>query len=316
VSNKRPGRPPNGLTEYFRAKICSLVAAEKIGVKTGYGLEKYFKNEIFPINQSDISRSCLYDKHMRGESVPSLKTINKQKIDVPDIERVRNHPFWEIIKPSKNSADKIQIQLNRLRPDIVKILFFNTRNTSVFKEVFKSTFTETKPLFESLIIEGDWDATTACFGLIHKARLEGKTTNQTMSMYYGHGILRRFLSTPPFSKIAVELYEYLSENFLIYPDDHEWNQKIRTTDMEEWIDIYNLLRLVITELNILKHHNSVVPASLYLAENYLTPLFLDTAKKFRASVVGKKELRKLKEVRNMTRQIQRWEQKFIAKQSS
>jgi len=313
VKTKRRGRPTKGPLESLKVKLWFWAVAGRLGVTTGYAMEKYFSPETVRQGPNGGTiRSCKFDKYKRGEHVPEPELVDRIESEFPGTKKFLNHPFWIIAKTPITDIEEFYIQLSNLRPEISKLLFF-----SPIDKVRMPIRQLTGPFgtIEDLIKESDWDALTACIGLIQEANYLGGIQKYYLKHYTRrtYGVFLPVISQHPFTQIAHELFDYLREHFLDRPEDAEWTKKLDSTYLDGHIYVYQTMLLIIEDLGILKHHFLAPPSCLYLAERYLKVSVIE--KIHELSLSGKyHEATKLPEIKKLTRSLRRWEKKKVAEE--
>jgi len=315
VKNKRRGRPTNGPLESLKVKLWFWAVAGRVGATTGYALEKYFSPEtVKPGPNGGTIRSCRFDKYKRGEHVPDPALVDRIESEFPGTKLFLEHPFWTIAKTPLTDIEEFYIQLSNLRPEISELLFFSPINRG---RMPVRRMTGPYGTIEDLIKESDWDALTACIGLIQEAKYlysnEPGYLQHCLERYTRRtlGVFLPAISQQPFPRIAHELFSYLRENFLNRPQDEAWIRKLDSTNLDGHIYVYQSMLLIIEDLDIFKHYYFAPHSCLHLAESHLNgALILKIQRLFMSGNFH--EVPKLPEIKNLTRCLRRWEKKRIA----
>lgn len=206
VTNRRPGRPPRSDIDILKAKCWFWAVARRLGSSSGYALEKYFMPEKMTSVNGVTKPSYIFNTYKRGEHTPSPAQVELVERKAPGTTLYIEHPFWEVARTPCTDLDSLYNHLLLLRPEITRLLFYPPRREGVAPMRRERSYMST---FDILRKEGDWDALTACIGLIQEAKYYGDKwqyisyTRQTFSVF------RRFVSQYPFSDISYELYTYL-----------------------------------------------------------------------------------------------------------
>ena len=304
----RRGRPANGPLESLKVKLWIALVAAKVGKKTGYGLEKHFSPETIRIaTDGGTIRSCKFDKYIRGEHVPEPELVDKIEIEFPGTKAVLEHPFWVIANPSITGIEALYNELNKLRSGITKLLFFTPLDSGRMPNRTHNKWDEQINL---LVKESDWDALTACIGLIQEARYLGNPPQPMQHLYAKKtlGVFLPAISQYPFTKIADELFLYLREHFLENKKDKDWTKILNEIELDKHILTYQNMRMLIEDLQIFQTHFFTPQQCLYIADKYLKPPVI--AKIFHLFYNGQfRAANNLPEVKKLKRCLRKWEKK-------
>ncbi|KPJ87790.1 MAG: hypothetical protein AMJ53_17630 [Gammaproteobacteria bacterium SG8_11] len=312
TKNDSRGRPPNGPLDALKAKTWFWKVASKIGVTTGYGMEKYFSpGKVVKVTGGGTNRSGKYDKIKKGLHVPNDETIELAAKEIPESKKLINHPLWVVAKQPVANAEEFYIQLRKLRPEISNQLFLDHLKQGEMPVRFQAGISY--PI-DDISKESDLDAFTACVGLLQESIYFSSLT----ALYRHHFakqtlfVLLRFISQPPFYRLAQDYFDYFRKYFFEAHLKEEWVQKLDLIHLPSYITYYQTIEMLIEDYQILRHHLFVPSTCLYLAEKYITPEVFENIEKL--LLEGKPtEITKLKEFRNLVRCLRRWEEKQLKK---
>lgn len=312
TKNQSRGRPPNGPLDVLKAKTWFWKAAAKIGVTTGYGMEKHYSpGTIVKLKTGGTRRSCKYDKIKSGKHVPDDDTIELAAIDSPETKELISHPFWVVAKHPISNAEEFYIKLSKLRPEISNRLFLGFLKQG---EMPVRSPLGIADVIDDISKESDLDAFTACVGLLQEA-----TNFSSLTEPYRHhfakqtlSVFLRFISQHPYNILADEYYDYFRKYFFEPNLNQEWVEKLDSIQPFSYISYYQSIEMIIEDYQILKHHLFVPSICLYLAEKYITPKVLDNIDNLIINGNGR-EITKLTEYRNLVRCLRNWEVKQLKK---
>ena len=288
----RRGRPRRNEIEVLQTKAWFWAVAMRLGVTSGYAVEKRFPT--VTSKNKDSKRSCKYDKYKRGQHSPEQDVIDRIEDDLPRTKSIYEHPLWQVATCPCSGLDNIYHQLHRLRPELVDLIFQSAGN-------------QRKPeryatIFESLGKEGDIEALTACIGLIQEAKYYGY---ERLDFIYTHPTFRVFcrsISERPYSYISVEFHKHLTNNILDNPIGRQLAKAVPASFVSEYGWLNEARLTIIDDFDIFKGELAPPRACLHIAEKYLT-----------ASVIQRifepeknPGIYKLPELKNLRRTLKRW----------
>jgi len=291
--------------------------ADKLEKTTDYGVEKHFYPDKFKKRtDGGTGHTSKFNKYKNGKHEPEPEQIQKAEIDAPGSETLLEHSFWAVIHMPVISKEDIYLQLIKLKPSIVDFLFTSYRPAG------QVPTRRENPLFEDidrLYKESDWDALTACLGIVQESRI----TNRFNALpFFEHNYLKlainlfcKLICQRPFFIIKDELLEYLHEHFFDKCTDATWVAYYKDFNIEIKIQRYQYIVYLIEHLKIFKQHDHIPTACLYFTDKYLTKsvfleihLYEDTGQH--------KKISQIPEIKNMTRSLRRWEKKVLATNGS
>lgn len=308
----RPGRPPRCEIDALRAKTWFWAVANRLHTRTGYALEKRFSPEKMQRENGITKRPCQYDKYRRGEHSPRPSLINKIDRELPGTAAYADHCFWRVAKSPAIGLDELHDHLASLRPEIVDLLFYRRKRPGGTRERRARAYPAT---FQRLGREGDWDALTACIGVIQEARHYGEDVVYQFYTKPTFAVFRRLISSPPLYEVSSELFAYLVRNFLNNPDGQQIQNNVRRTGIQALARMTTNRILLIEDLYLLKKFGMTPTACLHVAEPYLPADVL-----YRIDTLIRdgdwQRVRQLPEIRKLAKALKRWEDKQTVCKSS
>jgi len=304
---KRRGRPPNGPVDIFRVKAWFWSVAGNLRVISAYKVEKYFEPEKFTYNKDNYStsRPCKYDKYKRGKHEPEPELVERIEEEFPGTKKWLTHALWDLLKNPTMEFNQLYPLLIKLRPSVSDLLF----HRSLKKQLMPSRRDMTiNALLDKLDQESNIDALIACIGLLIEAKQYARdyvyylTARTTVRLFF------RVFAQYPLYYITPGVFEYLRQIYFDNDFDPKWTDYIQKMDPSIPLQINNFLILLIEDLGILKKHGLAPLACLYYTDKHLTPKII--ADMYRYNWDGDWDsIRKLPEIKKLTRCLRRWESK-------
>jgi hypothetical protein len=302
---RRPGRPARDPIDTLKTKVWYWGVAHCLGTQSAYALEKHFSREKISVENGVTHRPCKFDKYKRGEHTPSKALIEQVDKEFPGTRYVFDHVFWEVARCPCLDINGLYERLSHLRPAIARMLFYPTQGRGNTPNRKDRTYAS---VFEALRKEGDWDALTACIGLIQEARFFGDEGMYIVFTRPAFAVFRRFVSSFPFYMVANELYAYLMMYLLDNPIGQKIQGSMSGVDVRDLASLSTSRILLIEDLDLLKKHFYADKSCLYVAERYLTaPVIMKITNYIEARRWS--EVYKMSEIKNLARALQRWEAK-------
>lgn len=310
------GRPVRSEIESLKTRVWFRAVADRMGSGSAYAMEKRFSPEHTRTVHGVTRRPCKFDKYARGQHTPSPALVDEVELALPGTKRYIEHPFWEVARCPCTNLEALYWGLARLRPGITDLLFRPLPREGMIPERIHRFYAMT---FRDLGREGDWDALTACIGLIQEAwyveesHLLSKFTQQTFDVF------SRFVIDRAFASVAEDLCRYLLRHFLTTPRGRELDSYISKFGVDLLIKTGRLRLLLVDSLGLLKHCLSAPTSCLHIVERYLTYDFLFCLPDIYHLPSGVedfcclpkstvKEIRRHPVIRNLARALQRWEE--------
>lgn len=309
------GRPRHSPVHSLKFQLWFYWIAAELKVTSAYAVEKYyFYNEPNADPNKKFVCKNQFRNYKNGNNGAKSEIIDWFGEKFPDTKKSLEHPFWLVIQTPMVDIEELYIQLGHLRPEISDLLFYPNKTEG------KMPIRRKKDLFKTIdkVSEGsDWDALTACIGLIQEIQYYNFGPGYFTGLYLKCAlkILLPFISQDPYVKIADDLFNYLYESFFSKCQDPHWVRILNSTDIKKSIRKYRFMSSVIQALGIFRHHSHIHPTCLYLAERYLKPSVLYTIAKYHQSGDWKK-VTQLSEVKLMTRCLRRWEKRIMENKST
>lgn len=304
-TRRRAGRPVRGDIDTLRTKTWYGCVASYLGTDSAYSLEKHFSPEKVIVENGITKRPCKFDKYRRGEHTPSRRLVERIGEELPGTKKVFDHVFWDVARCPCTDIGMLHKQLSGLRPAISNLLFYSP---SRFEETPYRRSQDYVPAFQTLGKEGDWDALTACIGLIQELKYFGNDAFRFAYTRPTFRIFLRFASSTPFYNLADEFYRYLLANILNNRVSKKLLDGITETDIFELASISGSRILIVEDLDLLKRHFFTPKACLHIVERYLSAQIVYRLRDH-ARAGQWSEIYKMPEVRNLARALRRWEAK-------
>lgn len=304
-SGGHPGRPRRSLIEPIRAKTWFWGLAAHMRMPSAYALEMHFSPQRVQRAHGITKRPCKYDKYQRGIHSPSPSLVRAADEEAPGTALYAEHCFWKVAEWPPREIGDIYGYLSTLRPEITDLVFLPSRNDGLARTRRPRS---TLATFQALAREADWDALTACIGLIQEAKCLGYEEQYVFYTKPTFTVFRRFAWRQPFVMVAEELFAYLVEHFLDNPDGEMFAKYARDAGLGNLLRLSDYRASLIEDLELLQTHFFTPPPCLHIAESYLHGPVLERALKLRFS--GRlDQVARMPEVRNMAKALRRWEAK-------
>lgn len=303
------GRPPdNSPNKSIRVKAWFYYVATSLRLKhTGYALETYLEQDKVRKSDEGTIRPCKYDGYKKGLHLPRPALIDQVEILAPGSKSLINHPFWDITNPI-NDITELYIHLNKLRPEVRDLLFFPGTDPGKIPIRNRRDYIET---VETLSKIADLDALSALIGLHHEDYLIEAFGPPALYIFYLRPLLttfRRLIYHPPFPHIAHELFKYLTTSFFIELKNDFALGELADMDVNRAIHHSCFLISLVDDLEILKRFKTPPVSCMHIVERYMTENTLMLAIKYK-SEKDWHILRNLRDIRNLTKTLRRWELK-------
>ena len=315
---KRGRKRKYGATDFTRTKCWALLVKDVSDLPTFTDVERRLLPHTFSKkNDTDVggwSSSCAFNHYFSGIKVACPKHIDLAEAAYKG-KGTRDfyyHPFWDLIKFSSNNIEELYLSLARLRPGISNLLFYNS---NIGERPHRRPLTEVNETLDKLDKESDFDALTACIGLLIEAKLFSNGvhcifTSITIPLII-HRVFKRVASSFPFYNVADDLYADIHDNHLRKNDTEDGKEYYDLLNVQQRIDDNRRILKYIKDNHVLRYHNAVPLTCLHLSEPYITNALIYELRRQKTS----EELFKIRQslgIRNMTRCIRRWENKLIA----
>jgi len=304
------GRPPKGPLDKIRTILWFWAIAEKLGVTSGYAIEKYyFVATGSPVK--DFVSTGKFNKYKAGKHIPSEDLVAWFETKFKGTRAWIDHPFWDIAIPSTD-IEMLYARLTSLRPEISQLLFYTNAETKRNIPVRRGS-RSTDELSE-LDIESDFDALSASLGLIQEANLLDVNPDISLHKLIALRILSRAIAQFPTLEIMPELFSYLREHFLNDSENQEWGEELDSISFDDCRMKNSLILNIIKEANILKYFNDPPPRCLYYGQHFLTTEEIFQIWNFRYDDDTEK-IKNHPSIHNLSTQIKRWERNCLKNNS-
>ena len=301
---RKPGRPQKCQIDRFRTMAWYTSVEGRIHPFTSYAVEKHFNPDKFIyVRDKGMKRPCKFDKYKQGKHVPCDKLVDEIENEFKGTKEWLIHPLWEISKPPTLEVEKIYKLLAELKPSIKNLIFYSSPSPPY---VSHRKHDNIEKLAEKLNKDSSWDALAACIGLIQEAKY---LNNPGVHFFVSRTALTIFLrvaSCYPMRFIALEYFEYLKKHFLPNKIDPRIDTILNSINVENEINYYHYLRLMIEDLYIQNNGLLASNTCLYFADKYLSNASLREIYTFKFNHDWK-SVRRHPSIKKLTRAIRRWE---------
>ncbi len=304
-SGGHPGRPRRPEIDALRTKTWFWAVAHRLGAHSGYAMEKLFSPEKLQQSNGVTKRPCKFDKYRRGEHAPRPALITEVDEQIPGTAAYADHCFWRVAQWPPIEIDELHEHLASLRPEIADVLFHRARNGGPSLERKPRAYPAT---FRELRRHGDWDALTACIGVIQEAKPYREEAAYAFYTKATFAVIRRFVAKPPFLDVAEELFEYLMRRFLDNPDGQVLCQQVSRFGIRTFASLTTHRILLIDDLCLLRQSGIPPVSCLHVAEPYLPADVLHHIEKLYGAGEWR-AVRQLPEIRKLAKALKRWEAK-------
>lgn len=207
------GRPKKSVIDLLRVKVWFNSVQIASGGFTAYALEHQFNPTSIHKSHGEFSRSGIWEKYKRGDSVPRQSILERVESIYPGTARMLDHPLWTVLKQPLKEQEAINQVLVTLDERVVSLLFERTNKSS---NIFSKRLPFTESTVDSLIHLGDLDAFTALILSVQESESIGSDKLRQMALSGYFGISEYIAANPLFFEIHPTLFQHIDTLFPHY----------------------------------------------------------------------------------------------------
>lgn len=281
---KKQGRP----VEFcLPDKILTDVWYKNLVVRSGKSSPAAIARQIIPEYfdrkrddwENHKSKRDLLGKISRLEKFPPDWFLARTERAYPGTSYWCHHPFRYLAKRAVQNHKELYSYLSTLNSTVISIIF-DPSHSKRYSHRRKKLSNES---FEDLMSISNFDALTACIGLMIEVELFDDDEQYVRPAKTAENIAIRLLIEPPFNRWATQLFGYLSENYFRKTHRKFWSDAVASTTPYSEIITDQFLIQLIDELELRNPDQTSSQTCIYYAQNLLTDKHVQELWNYRVS---------------------------------
>lgn len=297
---KPRGRPPHGPTDRINIQSWVCEVGRRAGVKTTYGLEKYYKLQTGVISKNEpFMCANLFEANRKNFCFPPNAAVDYFEEIFPGTKNYLVSPFWKLLKNPYMTEDQL----------------FPLLDQYPFR--FRMNIALPRRLTKFINKESNLDALALCLWILsessgHLLSNSGKFRKSASDLAIT--IFFRIAAEAAFEESAEQLFFHIKDSI---------RHSFLTTSSTKYLDEINFeekrsrnvfILTLINELNLLRTYKTAPSSCLYIAEKYFTDSLIEEFKNnFQSKLFHK--TKQHPSIKKLSRGLKRWESEKSAEDS-
>lgn len=289
----------------LRPMLWYWAVSEASGIECPSEMELKFEPLIRnDFNPEEFEVTNKYRRYKNGKNAPSEELVSFIEGLYPSTRYYLDHPFWHISNPLISDLHRLNVELELLRPEVKSIVFGGScENEKISHGVAIGNLDKVKALSRC----SDLDALAALIFMIRECDIVCMPGLKTFYERPAFAVLKRVVISPPFVRIAGELFEFIWKSFLpITHTDPTYQRPFEDVRIGDFIILGRCRLYIIDRFKLLKKFEIAPPSCLYIAEKYLDLDLLFSIKGL-IDAGHENRVKKIPEIMNLRRALRKWE---------